>query len=240
MTIFLCYGCLLFMAIRKLSAAYCMKDNEEAWSYHGSQNFMITPRDNVTRGITSQGKDYNLQQLHFHWGSQKHPGGEHKFNGYRFEMEIHLVHQSADNKTAVVGILVRLIKLQMNKATSFVLGVLLAPIIWMWIHIFVFHEPAWLISLVVYLLILVLLADETSDRKTTRMDREFQTERNRLKERSTQTDDFIGRTETETDSDGQRTISAIKSEEKEEVTEMASDVSEFRILFSTLYTDGHF
>ncbi|GBN89156.1 hypothetical protein AVEN_14719-1 [Araneus ventricosus] len=100
----------------------------------------------------------------------------------------------------------------MNKATLFVEGVLLAPIIWMWIHIFVFHEPAWLISLVVYLLILVLLADETSEKKTTRMDREVQTERNRLKERSTQTDDFL--------------ISAVKSEEKEEFTEMASDVSE--------------
>ncbi|GBL66643.1 hypothetical protein AVEN_38333-1, partial [Araneus ventricosus] len=114
----------------------------------------------------------------------------------------------------------------MNKETLFVEGVLLAPIIWMWIHIFVFHEPAWLISLVVYLVMLVLLADETSDKKTTRKDREFQTERNRLEERSTQTDDFIEWTETEIDSDGQRTISAIKSEEKEEVTEMASNVSE--------------
>ncbi|GBN69778.1 hypothetical protein AVEN_150711-1 [Araneus ventricosus] len=96
----------------------------------------------------------------------------------------------------------------MNKATLFVEGVLLAPIIWMWIHVFVFHEPAWLISLVVYLFILVSLADETSEKKTTRMDREVQTERNRLKERSTQTDDFL------------------ISEEKEEFTEMASDVSE--------------
>ncbi|GBN70748.1 hypothetical protein AVEN_42426-1 [Araneus ventricosus] len=100
----------------------------------------------------------------------------------------------------------------MNKATLLVEGVLLAPIIWMWIHIFVFHEPAWLISLVVYLLILVSLADETSEKKTTRMDREVQTERNRLKERSTQTDDFL--------------TSAVKSEEEEEFTEMASDVSE--------------
>ncbi|GBO25445.1 hypothetical protein AVEN_214519-1 [Araneus ventricosus] len=100
----------------------------------------------------------------------------------------------------------------MNKSTLFVEGVLLAPIIWIWIHIFVVHGPAWLISLVVYLLILVSLADETSEKKTTRMNREVQTERNRLKERSTQTDDFL--------------ISAVKSEEKEEFTEMASDVSE--------------
>ncbi|GBM21868.1 hypothetical protein AVEN_262401-1 [Araneus ventricosus] len=100
----------------------------------------------------------------------------------------------------------------MNKATLFVEWVLLAPIIWMWIHVFVFHEPAWLISLVVYLLILVSLADETSEKRTTRMDREVQTERNRLKERSTQTDDFL--------------TSAVKSEEEEEFTEMASDVSE--------------
>ncbi|GBM88755.1 hypothetical protein AVEN_173251-1 [Araneus ventricosus] len=114
----------------------------------------------------------------------------------------------------------------MNKATLFVEGVLLAHIIWMWIHIFVFHEPAWLISLVVYLVILVLLADETWDKKTTTKDREVQKERYRLKERSTQTDDFIGRTEIETDSDERRTISDIKSEEKEEVTEMASNVSE--------------
>ncbi|GBL96713.1 hypothetical protein AVEN_221210-1, partial [Araneus ventricosus] len=68
---------------------------------------LITPRDNVRRGVTVQGKDYNLQNLHFHWGSEKYPGGEHTLNGRRFEMEAHFVHRSSDNKTAVVGLLVQ-------------------------------------------------------------------------------------------------------------------------------------
>ncbi|GBN51177.1 Carbonic anhydrase 15 [Araneus ventricosus] len=49
---------------------------------------MITPRDNVKRGITIQGRDYNLLQLHFHWGSEKNPGAEHTLNRRRFEMEV--------------------------------------------------------------------------------------------------------------------------------------------------------
>ncbi|CAL1296585.1 unnamed protein product [Larinioides sclopetarius] len=70
---------------------------------------MITPRDNVRRGITIQGKDYNLQQLHFHWGSEKNPGAEHTLNRRRFEMEAHFVHRSSDNRTAVVGVLIQMV-----------------------------------------------------------------------------------------------------------------------------------
>ncbi|XP_042473761.1 alpha carbonic anhydrase 7-like [Zingiber officinale] len=45
------------------------------------------------------GKDYDLKQLHWHSPS------EHTINGRRFSLELHMVHQSADNSTAVVGIL---------------------------------------------------------------------------------------------------------------------------------------
>ncbi|GBM99196.1 hypothetical protein AVEN_103353-1 [Araneus ventricosus] len=47
---------------------------------------MITPRDNVRLGVTFQGRDYNLLQLHFHWDSEKNPGAEHTLNRRRFEM----------------------------------------------------------------------------------------------------------------------------------------------------------
>ncbi|GBO00609.1 Carbonic anhydrase 15, partial [Araneus ventricosus] len=69
---------------------------------------MITPGDNVKRGITIQGRNYNLLQLHFHWGSEKNPGAEHTLNRRRFEMEAQFVHRSSDNRTAVVGVLVQM------------------------------------------------------------------------------------------------------------------------------------
>ncbi|MQM08977.1 hypothetical protein Taro_041834 [Colocasia esculenta] len=47
------------------------------------------------------GTKYYLKQCHWHSPS------EHTVNGRRFEMEVHLVHQSSENKTAVLGIMYR-------------------------------------------------------------------------------------------------------------------------------------
>ncbi|XP_055945229.1 putative carbonic anhydrase 3 [Argiope bruennichi] len=88
---------------------------KQATVVNDGHTVMITPQDNVKRGITVQGIDYNLQQLHFHWGSEKYPGGEHTLNGRKFEMEAHFVHNSSDGRTAVVGVLVQAAKKD-NKA----------------------------------------------------------------------------------------------------------------------------
>ncbi|GBL83871.1 hypothetical protein AVEN_100784-1 [Araneus ventricosus] len=84
----------------------------------------------------------------------------------------------------------------MDKASLFFGGVLVATIMWMWIEIFVFHEAAYLISLGVYLFLLIFLADEIMETKsnvseTTKMDKTVQTENNRMKEASVQTEDFL-------------------------------------------------
>lgn len=50
--------------------------------------------------IEVDGKKYSLQQFHFHSPS------EHTFNGRPAEMEMHLVHQSADGDLAVVGVMI--------------------------------------------------------------------------------------------------------------------------------------
>ncbi|XP_078180231.1 dioscorin DB3L-like [Carex rostrata] len=42
---------------------------------------------------------YDLTQLHWHYPS------EHTIDGKRYDMEMHVVHKSSDNKTAVIGIL---------------------------------------------------------------------------------------------------------------------------------------
>nr|CAD1826222.1 unnamed protein product [Ananas comosus var. bracteatus] len=47
------------------------------------------------------GTKYDLKQLHWHSPS------EHAINGQRYFLEMHMVHQSADQKIAVVGILYR-------------------------------------------------------------------------------------------------------------------------------------
>ncbi|KAJ6795372.1 alpha carbonic anhydrase 7-like [Iris pallida] len=54
-------------------------------------------------GSTSiNGTKYPLKQLHWHSPS------EHTVNGRRYSLELHMVHQTADDKLAVVGILYKL------------------------------------------------------------------------------------------------------------------------------------
>ncbi|CAN1728996.1 Alpha carbonic anhydrase 4 [Linum perenne] len=49
--------------------------------------------------IKINGTRYNLEDCHWHTPS------EHTFNGTRYEMELHVVHRSCNDKTAVIGIL---------------------------------------------------------------------------------------------------------------------------------------
>nr|GEU75896.1 alpha carbonic anhydrase 7-like [Tanacetum cinerariifolium] len=52
--------------------------------------------------IHINGTEYQLNQLHWHSPT------EHTINGRRFNLELHLVHQSTDEKIAVVGILYKI------------------------------------------------------------------------------------------------------------------------------------
>jgi len=51
--------------------------------------------------ITIDGTEYKLVQFHFHTPS------EHRFNGKAYDMELHLVHKDANNKLAVLGIMIK-------------------------------------------------------------------------------------------------------------------------------------
>ncbi|CAL9765492.1 unnamed protein product [Musa acuminata subsp. burmannicoides] len=53
-------------------------------------------------GIWINGTEYGLKQMHWHSPS------EHTIDGRRYPMEMHMVHESADNKIAVVGILYKI------------------------------------------------------------------------------------------------------------------------------------
>ncbi|KAL3618576.1 hypothetical protein CASFOL_037658 [Castilleja foliolosa] len=52
--------------------------------------------------IQINGTLFQLNQAHWHTPS------EHTVNGRRFDMEVHLVHQSNDNRTAVIGIMYKI------------------------------------------------------------------------------------------------------------------------------------
>ncbi|KAL8262997.1 hypothetical protein R6Q59_024346 [Mikania micrantha] len=52
--------------------------------------------------IHLNGTEYQLNQLHWHTPA------EHTVNGRRYNLELHLVHQSADGKNAVVGIMYKI------------------------------------------------------------------------------------------------------------------------------------
>ncbi|CAO2206997.1 unnamed protein product [Urochloa humidicola] len=49
--------------------------------------------------LVINGTAYDLKQLHWH------SPAEHTVDGRRYDLELHLVHQTADNKTAVIAIL---------------------------------------------------------------------------------------------------------------------------------------
>ena len=49
--------------------------------------------------LVINGTTYHLRQLHWHTPS------EHTIDGRRYDMELHLVHQTLANKTAVIGVL---------------------------------------------------------------------------------------------------------------------------------------
>ena len=57
---------------------------------------------NYSEGDTLQIGDAQFELLQYHF----HSPSEHTVSGKRFPMEMHLVHQSADNKLAVVGVLI--------------------------------------------------------------------------------------------------------------------------------------
>jgi carbonic anhydrase len=55
--------------------------------------------DGDAGSLVINGTEYFLHQLHWHSPS------EHTVNGRRYDMEMHLVHQSADGKAAVISVL---------------------------------------------------------------------------------------------------------------------------------------
>ncbi|CAA7026246.1 unnamed protein product [Microthlaspi erraticum] len=57
---------------------------------------------NAGLGITINGTEYQLQQIHWHSPS------EHTINGKRFFLEEHMVHQSKDGRNAVVAFFYKL------------------------------------------------------------------------------------------------------------------------------------
>lgn len=53
--------------------------------------------------------NYELKQMHFHWGNMTGMGSEHRINGEQFELEIHFVHAAmgtadAGSANAVIGV----------------------------------------------------------------------------------------------------------------------------------------
>ena len=55
--------------------------------------------DGDAGSVAINGTEYFLRQLHWHSPS------EHTVNGRRYDLELHLVHLSTENKIAVIGVL---------------------------------------------------------------------------------------------------------------------------------------
>ncbi|KAK3123641.1 hypothetical protein QOZ80_8AG0633980 [Eleusine coracana subsp. coracana] len=70
----------------------------EASIVNRGHDIMVKFKGN-TGSLVINGTAYNLLQVHWHTPS------EHTINGRRYDLELHMVHQSATNKTAVIGVL---------------------------------------------------------------------------------------------------------------------------------------
>lgn len=58
--------------------------------------------DEGAGGIVLNRTEYHIRQLHWHSPS------EHSINGRRYSLELHMVHESADKKIAVIGIMYKI------------------------------------------------------------------------------------------------------------------------------------
>lgn len=82
---------------------------EELKFNYAPTNFSLANNGHTIQGnpvaldnsIVIDGEEYKLAQFHFHTPS------EHQFNGQNFDMELHLVHKSADNELAVIGLMIQ-------------------------------------------------------------------------------------------------------------------------------------
>ncbi|KAL0460176.1 UNVERIFIED_CONTAM: Alpha carbonic anhydrase 7 [Sesamum latifolium] len=69
---------------------------------YNPSNATLINRGHDMMGIQINGTLYHLRQCHWHSPS------EHTINGKRFDMEAHLVHESDDKRTAVIGIMYKI------------------------------------------------------------------------------------------------------------------------------------
>jgi len=68
-------------------------DNDLQNNGHTAQLDVIMPGPGV--GVLSGGplsEDYQIRQLHFHWGKTNNRGSEHTYDGRAFPLEMHIVH----------------------------------------------------------------------------------------------------------------------------------------------------
>lgn len=65
----------------------------------------LDPSDKFLLGLTYQGTNFSMKQLHFHWGQSDYMGSEHTLAGRHFPMEMHLVNEDDDGGHAVLAFL---------------------------------------------------------------------------------------------------------------------------------------
>ncbi|CAF0789155.1 unnamed protein product [Brachionus calyciflorus] len=75
---------------------------------HSIYGKMINPPVAPSISGSNFKEKYNFVQFHFHWGFNPYQGSEHKLDGNKYPLEIHLVHQSNTGKLAVVGFFFKL------------------------------------------------------------------------------------------------------------------------------------
>lgn len=87
---------------RRTSGVKSVTDNDLTNNGHTAQLDVNMP--GAGEGVLSGGplsEDYQILQLHFHWGKTNDKGSEHTYDGMAFPLEMHIVHVKSSLKNEV-------------------------------------------------------------------------------------------------------------------------------------------
>ncbi|XP_011874489.1 PREDICTED: carbonic anhydrase 9-like [Vollenhovia emeryi] len=77
-----------------LSMPQILTNNGQTVKLTVNKNAMYGRLPYIFGAVLQRNRQYEMEQLHFHWGIKNNRGAEHVLNGVRYPMEMHIVHRN--------------------------------------------------------------------------------------------------------------------------------------------------
>lgn len=102
-------------------------DVKYTWNVsHTGHGVLVNRIEGLKQAVGFNGSDFDnqfdLQQLHFHWGYNKYQGSEHLIDGKKYPLELHLVHKY-NSRLAILGFVFQLSQNDNEALTSILPGI---------------------------------------------------------------------------------------------------------------------